>query len=73
MPPRRVERDISERQQAVLALLNQAGRGLALHEIHAHLMPQASKRQVREDLVTLRTLDLVVATGRGRGARWKLL
>lgn len=25
------------------------------------------------DLVTLRTLDLVVATGRGRGARWKLL
>ena len=73
VPPRRVERDISERQQAVLALLNQAGRGLALHEIHAHLMPQASKRQVREDLVTLRTLDLVVATGRGRGARWKLL
>ena len=73
VPPQRVERDLTERQQAILALLDQASRGLALREIYAQLKPQATQRQVREDLAILRTLALVVLTGHGRGARWELL
>ena len=73
VPPQRVGRDLSERQQAILALLEQSGRGLALREIIAHLEPQATQRQVREDLAILRTLALVVSTGHGRGARWELV
>ena len=71
--PQRVERDLTERQQATLALLDQAGRGLALREIYAQLKPLASERQVREDLAILRTLGLVAPTGHGRGARWNRL
>ena len=71
--PQRVERDLTERQQATLALLDQAGRGLALREIYAQLKPLASERQVREDLSILRTLGLVAPTGHGRGARWNRL
>ena len=73
VPPQRVERDLTERQQTILALLDQDGRGLALREIHAQLKPQATLRQVREDLAILRTLALVVASGHGRGARWELV
>lgn len=73
VPPQRVGRDLTERQQAILVLLDQAGRGLALREIIAQLEPQATQRQVREDLAILRTLELVVASGHGRGARWELV
>ena len=73
VPPQRVGRDLTERQQAILALLDQGGRGLALREIIAQLEPKATQRQVREDLAILRTLALVVSTGHGRGARWELL
>lgn len=73
VPPQRVERDLTERQQTILALLDRAGRGLALREFHAQLKPQATLRQVREELAILRTLDLVVPKGLGRGARWHLL
>ncbi|MCY3905336.1 MAG: putative DNA binding domain-containing protein [Caldilineaceae bacterium] len=73
VPPQRVGRDLTERQQAILFLLNQFGRGLALREIHAQLEPQATLRQVREDLAILRTFGLVVPKGLGRGARWQLL
>ena len=73
VPPQRVGRDLTERQQAILVLLNQSGRGLALREIHAQLEPKATLRQVREDLAILRTLDMVVPRGQGRGARWELL
>ena len=73
VPPQRVGRNLTERQQAILILLDQAGRGLALREIIAQLDPQATQRQVREDLAILRTLVLVVSTGHGRGARWELV
>jgi len=73
VPPQRVGRDLSERQQAILVLLDKGDRGLALREIIAQLEPQATQRQVREDLAILRTLSLVVATGHGRGARWELV
>ena len=73
VPPQRVGRDLTERQQEILVFLDQAGRGLALREIIAQLEPQATQRQVREDLAILRTLELVVSTGHGRGARWELV
>ena len=73
VPPQRVGRDLTERQQAILALLDQAGQGLALREIYAQMKLQASERQVRRDLNTLRILELVVPKGHGRGARWNRL
>jgi ATP-dependent DNA helicase RecG len=73
LPPQRVGRDVTERQQAILALLDTAGAGLALREIHGRMERQVTERQVREDLATLRTLGLAVPEGHGRGARWKRL
>ena len=73
VPPQRVGRDLTERQQAILALLDQADRGLALREIIPLLKLQATRRQVQKDLALLRTLALVVSTGHGLGARWKRL
>ena len=73
VPPQRVERDPNERQQEILALLDQAGRGLALREIIPLLKTQATRRQVQRDLRRLRTLALVVSKGHGLGARWKRL
>jgi ATP-dependent DNA helicase RecG len=73
LPPKRVGRDVTERQQTILALLDAARSGLALREILGRLEMQASERQVREDLATLRTLGLANPEGRGAGARWKRL
>lgn len=73
VPPQRVGRDVTERQQAILAILAERRQGLALREIRAALGPGASERQVREDLAILRTLGLADPFGRGRGARWKCL
>jgi len=73
VPPQRVGRDVTERQQAILAMLDRAGGGLALREILAELGSRASERQVREELATLRTLGLATPVGHGRGARWKRL
>jgi ATP-dependent DNA helicase RecG len=73
VPPRRVGRDVTERQQTILALLDEAGEGLALREIRGRMEMQVTERQVREDLATLRTLGLAVPEGHGRGARWKRL
>jgi ATP-dependent DNA helicase RecG len=73
VPPQRVGRDVTERQQAILALLAGAGTGLALRDIHARLGGDVTERQVREDLTTLRMLGLAVSSGHGRGARWKRL
>ncbi len=67
----RVERDISDRQRAVLSLLAGSRDGYALREIVPLLNSLATSRQVREDLWILRTLGLAECRGRGRGARWK--
>ncbi len=42
-------------------------------EVRERLEIEATERQVRDDLATLRTLGLAVPSGRGRGARWKRL
>ncbi len=73
IPPQRVGHDLTERQRAILALLDESSSGLALREIHAHLELDASRRQVQLDLSTLRTLNLVGTSGQGQAARWQRL
>ena len=63
--PSRVEREVSERQRAILSLLAGARAGFALREIAPVMGGSVTARQVREDLWTLRTLDLVMCEGRG--------
>jgi ATP-dependent DNA helicase RecG len=72
VPPQRVRRDLTERQQAILAVLDAAG-GSALREIVRRLGTDVGERQVRDDLGTLRMLGLVLSSGHGRGARWTRL
>lgn len=72
VPPQRVAHKLTERQQAILAVLHESADGLALREICDRLRGQGTERQVREDLAALQTLDLATSSGHGRGARWKL-
>ena len=71
VPPLRVGHDLTERQRTILALLNESRTGMALREIHAHLEPDASRRQVQLDLATLKTLNLARTSGQGLAARWQ--
>ena len=73
MPPRTVQRSVSERQRAILSILHDASAGLALREI-VRLLGNGDddRRRVRRDLAQLRGLGLAVTTGHGRGARWWL-
>ena len=71
VPPRRVEREVTERQRTILTLLAEAHDGIALRELIPQLDQAVAARQVREDLSTLRTLGLAISEGHGRGARWK--
>ena len=64
---------LTERQREILALIDQAGRAMALREILAELGPQTNKRRLREDLATLKDGGLITPTGHGRGAWWKSL
>jgi len=58
VPPQRVGLELTERQRAILAVLDEAGSGLALREIHTRLSGQTGECQVREDLATLRTQNV---------------
>lgn len=72
VPPRRVQRDLSDLQRQLLQLLGVEG-SMALSEIMKKLPDDtAAKRTVQENLQTLRQLDLVDLEGHGRGARWSL-
>ena len=62
--------DLSERQQAILALLDHVDRPLVLREIRGRPRPQTTKRQLRGDLAFLKAKGLIAPTGYGRGARW---
>ena len=73
IPPQRAGRDLTERQQEILVILHSSGRGLSTRGIHSELDPQIGERQLRRELDTLRTLELVALTGYGRGARWNVL
>lgn len=63
--------DLTERQQAILALLHQAGRALKRREISSMLETKVGDRQLTRDLDDLRKKGLAVTTGRGPKTRWK--
>ena len=67
----RLKHYLTEQQQAILTLLDQADQALALRDIHARLEPGADLRRVREDLLNLKEKGLIVPSGHGRGARWR--
>ena len=74
VPPQRVSANLTDRQQAVLALLHRAGSsGLALREILRQLESSPNERTIQRDLTMLRDLELVVLLGHGRSARWQIL
>ena len=62
--------NMSERQEAIIALLDRVNDGLTLREIQARLAPAVSERQVRRALEGLRDRGLVSA-GLGPSALWK--
>ena len=60
-----------ERREAILVMLDGAEDGLTRREIHSHLTPGVSERQVRRALEDLKSRGLVVSPGRGQSGRWK--
>jgi ATP-dependent DNA helicase RecG len=72
LPPRRVARNLTERQRQILALLEANRGGLALREIRAGLGGTPAEWEVKDDLALLKQLELVRSWGHGRGAYWSL-
>lgn len=72
VPPQRVAHDLTDRQRAVLALLEASHGGLALRDIRAGMGGQATEWEVKGDLLLLRQLGLAESAGWGRGAFWRL-
>jgi ATP-dependent DNA helicase RecG len=72
LPPQRVGRDLTERQQRILTQLAEAPGGLPVRALAAALRTADAKWTIREDLATLKSLGLVRNEGWGRGARWML-
>lgn len=73
VPPQRVSRDLTSRQQTVLELLAPHGRGLALRQLRSQLKDQPADWELKNDLALLRQLGLVETRGHARGARWVLV
>ena len=69
VPSRRDARDMTAQQQAIIVLLEQSDRALALREIRSQLGPQTNERRLREDMAVLKARGLAEPMGRGRGAR----
>lgn len=63
--------DPDQRRSAILALLTEADRPLAIREISDRLGFRASRSTLLDDLAALRDEGLVALEGRGRSARWK--
>ena len=72
VPPQRVAHDLSDRQRAVLAMLEGSHGGLALRDMLARLGGKAADWEVKADLAFLKKLDLIETAGHGRGAYWML-
>ena len=60
------------RQKMILTLLDRADGGLPLRDICTQLAPHTSKRRVIRTLEVLKRQGLIVSSGRGATARWKL-
>jgi ATP-dependent DNA helicase RecG len=71
LAPQRVAHDLTDRQQAILAALAGETFGMALRDVRRN-HPEASESDIKKDLTTLKTLDLVETRGHGRGAVWRL-
>lgn len=72
VPPQRVARDLSPRQQMILEQLARTPRGLALRQILTGRAERPADWELKADLNLLRQLGLVATVGRARGARWML-
>ena len=72
VPPQRVAQNVTERQQRVLEVLSTSAEGMALREVCRALGDSIPERQVRVELAALRVLGLVLSSGHGAGARWRL-
>lgn len=70
VPPQRVAHDLSDRQRAVLAMLEANLSGLALREMLGRLGPGVADWELKADLAFMKQLELVNPTGRGSGAYW---
>lgn len=73
LPPRRVSHDLTDRQQAVLAMLGASAEGLALRDMMTALEDLPREWQEKEDLALLKRLELIESRGHGRGAFWRLV
>jgi ATP-dependent DNA helicase RecG len=71
VPPTRVGHDLSPLQRELLEALARLGPA-SLGLIKATLSNPPADRTLQENLALLRSLGLVEAAGRGRGARWRL-
>lgn len=72
VPPQRVAHDLTDRQRAVLALIEAGTTGVALRELRQRLGHQAAEWEIKNDLALLKQCGLIVPEGRGRGACWRL-
>lgn len=70
-PPRRSGNELIKREEAILALLEDAEDGMALREIVAGLVSDASERQIKRALAGLRDRGLAMSNGHGPAARWR--
>ena len=66
------EHDLTDRQRAVLALIEAGTTGVALRELRQRLGHQAAEWEIKNDLALLKQCGLIVPEGRGRGACWRL-
>ena len=71
LPPQRVGRDLTERQQDLLRVIASGG-PMPLKQIIEQLGKPAERRSIQTDLHFLRSLELIDSSGFGRGARWAL-
>ena len=71
VPPRRGGNEASDRQDAILTLLDRAEDGMPLREIVSSLGAGTSRRQILRTLADLRNQGLAKSYGRGLAARWK--
>jgi ATP-dependent DNA helicase RecG len=73
VPPLPGARNLTARQQRVLACLAESAFGTAVREIAMALGAREAPWTIREDLAALKALGLVRSSGWGRGARWELV
>jgi ATP-dependent DNA helicase RecG len=65
--------DLTERQQALLAMVAATPKGVALREMSAWLEAPPAEWKLKKDLALLRQLGLIAPRGHGRGAVWVLV